>query len=205
MPESRRRILRIPRRPGGGFGDLPPRHAGHEAALVTPACSASADKHFKPASVSPLDSPSYADEPRTRIREENTSTDFLLLLLLLLLLLCLREERTKVERRWFLNVACKSFSAGDSIVLQIRSIRLSEKFPSFYEEITDARDFLFYIVLSSYVRSILFCWDEYRDVSQTCFHVCMKLHCCKKHVCERKTLLGQPFNCCIFKLSLGLG
>ena len=48
MPETSRRMLRIPRRPGGRFGDLPPRHAGHEAPLVTPACSASADKHFNP-------------------------------------------------------------------------------------------------------------------------------------------------------------
>ena len=70
MPETRRRMLRIPRRPGGRFGDLPPRHAGHEAPLVTPACSASADKHFNPGRLRcpAVDSASYADEPRKRIR-----------------------------------------------------------------------------------------------------------------------------------------
>ena len=35
-------------------------------------------------------------------------------------------------------------------------IRLSEKFLSFYDEIIDAY-FLFYIILSNYVRSILSC------------------------------------------------
>ena len=49
-----------------------------------------------------------------------------------------------------------------------------------------------YIILSNYVRSILFCWDKHCEISQTWFHVCMKLHCCKKHVCERKSLFGQP-------------
>ena len=72
------------------------------------------------------------------------------------------------------------------------SIRLSEKFLSFYEEIIDAQHFLFYIILSNYVRSILFCWDKHRDISQPWFHVCMVVHCCKKHVCERKRLSGQP-------------
>ena len=71
-------------------------------------------------------------------------------------------------------------------------IWLSEKFLSFYEEIIDAQRLLFYIILSNYVRSILFCRDKHRDISQTCFHVCMKVHCCEKHVCERKTLFGQP-------------
>ena len=72
------------------------------------------------------------------------------------------------------------------------SIRLSEKFLSFYEEIIDAQRSLFYIILSKYVRSILFCRDKQRDISQTWFRVCTKVHCCKKHVCERKTLSGQP-------------
>ena len=72
------------------------------------------------------------------------------------------------------------------------TIRLSEKFLSFYEEIIDAQHFLFYIILSNYVRSILFCWDKHRDISQPWFHVCMVVHCCKKHVCERKRLSGQP-------------
>ena len=60
-------------------------------------------------------------------------------------------------------------------------IRLSEKFLSFYEEIIDAQRFLFYIIFSNYVRSILFCWDKHRDISQTRFHVCTKVHCCKKN------------------------
>ena len=59
-------------------------------------------------------------------------------------------------------------------------IRLSEKFLSFYEEIIDAQRSLFYIILSNYVRSILFCWDKHRDILQIWFHVCMKVHCCKK-------------------------
>ena len=71
-------------------------------------------------------------------------------------------------------------------------IRLSEKFLSFYKEITDAERFLFYSILSNYVRSILLCWDKHSEISQTWFHVCTKVHCCKKHVCERKTLFGQP-------------
>ena len=70
-------------------------------------------------------------------------------------------------------------------------IRLSEKFLSFYQEIIGAR-FLFYIILSNYLRFILFCWDKRRDISQTWFHVCAKVHCCKKHACKRKTLSGQP-------------
>ena len=71
-------------------------------------------------------------------------------------------------------------------------ISLPVKFLSFYEKIIDAQCFLFYIILSNYVRSILFCWDKLRDISQTRFHVCTKLHCCKKHVCEKETLSGQP-------------
>ena len=66
-------------------------------------------------------------------------------------------------------------------------IRLSEKFLSFHEEIIDAQRFVFYAILSNYVRCILFCWDKHRDVSQTWFRVCMKAYCCTKHVCERKT------------------
>ena len=71
------------------------------------------------------------------------------------------------------------------------NIRLSEKFLSFYKEIIDAQRFSFYIILSNYIRSILLCWDKHRDISLTWFHVCMKVHCWKRHVCERKTLFGQ--------------
>ena len=66
------------------------------------------------------------------------------------------------------------------------------EFISFYAEIMDAQRFMFYIILSNYVRSILFCWDKHRDISQTWFHIFTKVHCCKKHVCERRTLSGQP-------------
>ena len=69
-------------------------------------------------------------------------------------------------------------------------IRLLETFLSFYQDIIDAQRILFYIILSNYVRSILFRWDKHRDISQTWFHVSMKVHCCKKH--ERKTIFGQP-------------
>ena len=40
-------------------------------------------------------------------------------------------------------------------------IRLSEKFLSFHEEIIDAQGSLFYIILSNYVRSILFYRDKH--------------------------------------------
>ena len=73
-----------------------------------------------------------------------------------------------------------------SSCLSFTSIRLSEKFLSFYEEIIDAQCFFFYITLSNYVRSILFCWDKHRDISRTCFHVCMKLHCFKKTRLRKK-------------------
>ena len=36
-------------------------------------------------------------------------------------------------------------------------IRLSEKFLSFYEEIIDAQRLLFYIILSNFLGSVLFC------------------------------------------------
>ena len=88
-------------------------------------------------------------------------------------------------------VIFNQFSRRYHVAVFWRCIRLSEKFLSFYEEIIDAQRFLFYISLSN----ILFCWDKYRDISQTWFHVCMKMHCCKKHVCERKTLFGQPNSC----------
>ena len=43
------------------------------------------------------------------------------------------------------------------------------------------RRFLFYIILSNYVRCMLFYRDKHRDILQTWFHVCMKVHCCKRH------------------------
>ena len=78
-------------------------------------------------------------------------------------------------------------------IIKRNNIKLSEKL-SFYKEIIDAqRSFVLYFYISSnYVRSILFCRDKHRDISQTRFHVCIKVHRGKKHVCERKTLFGQP-------------
>ena len=62
------------------------------------------------------------------------------------------------------------------------TIRLFGNFLSFYEEIIEAQGFLFYIILSNYVRTILLFyllftnmfirWDKHRDISQTWFHVC---------------------------------
>ena len=65
------------------------------------------------------------------------------------------------------------------LILNLLDIRLSEKFLSSYEEITHAQRFLFYIILLNYIRFILFCRYKHRDISQTSFHVCTKVHCCK--------------------------
>ena len=87
------------------------------------------------------------------------------------------------------TVAFDGVSSVNPIYPRIRS---SEKFLSFYEEIMDAQYFSFYIILSNYVWSILFYQDEDRNVWQIRFHVCIKLHRCKRRVCKRKTLFGQP-------------
>ena len=55
----------------------------------------------------------------------------------------------------------------------------------------DAR-FPFYIILSNYVRSILFYKNKDYNVRQIRFHVCIKVRRCKRRVCKRKTLFGQP-------------
>ena len=72
------------------------------------------------------------------------------------------------------------------------NIRSSEKFLSFYEEIIEANVFCF--ILFCRTTYDPFCPAHKCDISQTWFHVCMKVHCCKKHVCERKTLPGQSNN-----------
>ena len=72
------------------------------------------------------------------------------------------------------------------------SNRIMLGYEDIYEEIIHAQRLLLYIILSNYVRSILFCRDKHRHISQTWFHVCTKMHYRKKHVCERKTLFGQP-------------
>ena len=56
----------------------------------------------------------------------------------------------------------------------------------------DAQYFPFYIILSNYVWSILFYRNEHHNVRQIRFHVCIKIHRCKKRVCRRKTIFGQP-------------
>ena len=53
-------------------------------------------------------------------------------------------------------------------------------------------DFLFYIILSNYVRSILFYQNKNHNVRQIRFHVYIKMRCSKRCVCKRKTLSGQP-------------
>ena len=55
----------------------------------------------------------------------------------------------------------------------------------------DAQHFPFYIILSNYVWFILFYQNKDHNVRQIRFHVCIKMHRCKRRVCKRKTLLGQ--------------
>ena len=68
-------------------------------------------------------------------------------------------------------------------------VRSSEKF---YKEIMGAQHFSFYIVLSNYVWSILFCRNKDHNVRQIRFRVCIKVRRCKRFVCKGKTLSGQP-------------
>ena len=56
----------------------------------------------------------------------------------------------------------------------------------------DAQDLSFYIILSNYLRSILFYQNKDHNVRQIRFHVCIKIHRCKRRICKRKTLFGQP-------------
>ena len=51
---------------------------------------------------------------------------------------------------------------------------------------------LYYFVELRTIHLRTFRWDKHGDISQTCFHVCTKVHCCKRQVCERKTFFGQP-------------
>ena len=70
--------------------------------------------------------------------------------------------------------------------------RSSGKLLSFYKEIMAAQHFPFYIILSNYVWSTLFYQNKDHNVRQIKFHVCIKMHRCKRRVCKRKTLYGQP-------------
>ena len=84
------------------------------------------------------------------------------------------------------------FFTFNVIPLSQENVRSSEKFLSFYKEVMDAQHFSFYIMLSNYVRSIFLYQDKDRNVWQIRFHVCIKMHRCKRRVRKRKTLFGQP-------------
>ena len=56
----------------------------------------------------------------------------------------------------------------------------------------DTQHLLFYIILSTYVRSILFYQNKDHNVRQIRFHVCIKMHRCKRRAYKRRTLFGQP-------------
>ena len=57
----------------------------------------------------------------------------------------------------------------------------------------NAEHFLFYIILS-----ILFYQNKDHNVRQIRFHVYTKMHRCKRRVCKRKTLFGQPNTSIVF-------
>ena len=56
----------------------------------------------------------------------------------------------------------------------------------------DAQYFPFYIILSNYVRSVLFYQNKDHNARQIRFHVYIKMRRYKRRVCKRKTLFGQP-------------
>ena len=56
----------------------------------------------------------------------------------------------------------------------------------------NAHHFLFRIILSNYVWSVLVYQNKDHNVRQIRFHVCIKMHRCKRRVYKRKTLSGQP-------------
>ena len=79
-------------------------------------------------------------------------------------------------------------------LLLFRQLRCTilNKFLSFHKEIMGTQYFPFYIILSSYLWFILFYQDKDHNVRQIRFRVCIKMHRCKRRVCKRKTLFGQP-------------
>ena len=115
------------------------------------------------------------------------------------------KRKFKYLKIWILkslNVwRLKYFTKFASYRLQISSvtillhglpcIRSSEKFLSFYKELTDAQHSPFYIILSNYVWWMLFYQNKDHNVRQISFHVCIKMNRCKRRVCKRKALFGQ--------------
>ena len=76
------------------------------------------------------------------------------------------------------------------IMASVKGIRLPEKVISFYKGIMDAQYFPFYIIC--FISSILFYQNKDHNVRQIRFHVSIKTRRCKRRVCKRKTLSGQP-------------
>ena len=56
----------------------------------------------------------------------------------------------------------------------------------------DAQYFSFYIILSNYVRSILFYQNKDHNVRQIRFLLCIKMYRYKRQVCKRKIFSGRP-------------
>ena len=56
----------------------------------------------------------------------------------------------------------------------------------------DAQYFPFYIILSNYVRSVLFYQNKDHNAQQIRFHVYIKMRRYKRRVYKGKTLFGQP-------------
>lgn len=72
------------------------------------------------------------------------------------------------------------------------SIGLSEKFLFLYKKIIDAWHFcfvLFYWITHGTFFSIKIFKDH--NIWQISFRVCVKMRCCERHVCKRKTLFRQ--------------
>ena len=116
---------------------------------------------------------------------------------------CCHSTFDTFAKKLFSIFSCALTRAG-CVIFQfenVASIRSSEKFLSFYKQIMNAQHFSFYIILSNYVWSILFYQNKNHNVRRIKFHVYIKMRCCKKRVCKRKTLFGQPNTIYIFYLS----
>ena len=84
----------------------------------------------------------------------------------------------------------------------MQNIRSSASFFHFYKEIMDTRHFSFYIILSNYVRSILSIKIKTITFDRLGFTFGIKVHRCKRRVCKRKTLFGQPNNIIDYRRSM---